>query len=105
MFFYTVRCEFDDGAIADRWLDWMRREHLRDVCAAGALSGTALRLDGQPTTCECRYEFESRTDFEAYERDHAPRLRQEGLELFPPELGLRYSRSTAEGVARAERGG
>ena len=96
MFAYTVRCEFDDPAVAQRWLAWMEREHLADVCAAGALRAEVVKFDGQPTCCEARYLFASRAAFQAYERDHAPRLRAEGLKRFPPELGLRYSRTTGE---------
>ncbi len=98
-FAYTVRCTFDDPAIAIEWLDWIRREHLDDVIAAGATGGDVVRLDGEPCRCEVRYRFESRVAFEAYERDHAPRLRQIGLASFPLELGLHYERSTGEIVS------
>lgn len=37
-----------------------------------------------------------RACFETYERDHAPRLRAEGLARFPVESGIRYSRSLGE---------
>ena len=94
---YTVRCRFQDAEVAELWLTWLRDRHLQDVCDAGAESGDVVRLDpvGQEgdVVCEARYTFASRQAFEAYERDHAPRLRQEGLELFPLSLGLSYSRS------------
>ncbi len=96
MFAYTVRCEFDDPAVAERWARWIADEHLAEVCAAGAAGGDLVRLDGNPPCCEVRYRFASREAFEAYERDHAPRLRSEGLAKFPLELGLRYERSTGE---------
>ncbi len=99
MFAYTVRCEFDDAAVAQRWLEWMEREHLADVCAAGARRAEAIRFDGAPASCEVRYLFDSREAYEAYLRDHAPRLRAEGLKRFPPELGLRYTRTTGDVVA------
>lgn len=93
---YTVECTFTDPALADAWLEWLRDGHLADVCAAGAVSAVAQRLDGEPHRCEARYRFPSRQAFEAYERDHAPRLRAEGLERFPLELGLAYRRSVGE---------
>jgi len=99
MFAYTVRCEFDDAEVAQRWLAWMEREHLADVCAAGARRAEAIRFDGAPTCCEVRYTFDSREAYETYVRGQAPRLRAEGLKRFPMELGLRYSRSTGEVVA------
>lgn len=101
MFAYTVACTFTNPDVADRWLDWLREEHLADVCAAGALDARAVRVDGDAIRCEARYHFADRAAFEAYERDHAPRLREEGLEKFPLDLGLTYERSTGEVVATA----
>ena len=97
-FAYTVSCTFSDPAVADRWLAWLREEHIDDVCAAGALQGEVVRLDGEPIRMEVRYRFASRAAFEAYERDHAPRLRDEGLSRFPLSLGLEYSRTTGEAI-------
>ena len=99
-FAYTVSCTFDDPAVADRWIEWLESEHLADVCAAGAADAEVVRLDGEPLRCEVRYHFASRADFETYERDHASRLRAEGLDRFPLSLGLTYTRTTGEVVAR-----
>lgn len=100
MFAYTVRCTFDDAEIAERWVQWLAQEHLADVCAAGAVDAEVVQLDssGESGTviCEARYHFTDRSAFETYERDHAPRLREEGLSKFPLSLGLRYERSTGE---------
>jgi hypothetical protein len=49
-----------------------------------------------------RYHFPSREAFAAYERDHAPRLRADGLRRFPPERGVSYRRSV--GVVRLTAG-
>lgn len=106
MFSYTVACTFDEAAVADEWIAWLRDEHLRDVCDAGALDAEVTRCDsasGAGTRCEVRYHFESRAAFERYVREHAPRLREEGLKRFPPERGLSYERSTGEVVARHSR--
>ena len=101
MFAYTVSCTFTDAGVAEQWERWLREEHLADVCACGASAARLVRLDGPEIRYEARYEFASRGDFDAYERDHAPRLRAEGLERFPLELGLRYERSTGDVVAGA----
>ncbi|MEO1086369.1 MAG: DUF4286 family protein [Acidobacteriota bacterium] len=93
---YTVSCTFTSPDVASRWLGWLRDGHLADVVDAGAESAYAVRLDGSPVRCEARYTFATRAAFEAYERDHAPRLREEGLALFPLDLGLEYSRSVGE---------
>ncbi len=100
MFAYTVSCEFDDAAVADEWVAWLRDEHLADVCRAGATDAAVIRLDGAPVRCEVRYRFPARVAYERYEREHAPRLRAAGLDRFPLERGLRYHRSTAEVVGQ-----
>lgn len=96
---YTVSCSFTDPAVAGRWMDWLRDGHLADVVAAGAESAYAVKLDGDPVRCEARYTFADRAAFDRYEREHAPRLREEGLSLFPLDLGLSYSRSVGEIIA------
>ncbi|MCH9647664.1 MAG: DUF4286 family protein [Deltaproteobacteria bacterium] len=99
---YTVACTLAHQQIADRWLAWLRDGHLEDVLRAGALSAEVFRMDGEQGSTEVRYEvryvFASRAAFDAYERDHAPRLREEGLSLFPLDLGLAYQRSVGESV-------
>lgn len=101
MFAYTVRCTFENEDVAERWLKWLLDGHLADVCAAGAIDAEAVRLDSQDAiVCEARYHFRDRAAFEKYEREHAPRLREEGLQLFPLELGLKYEWFT--GAVRAQ---
>lgn len=104
MLLYTVACEFDNVEVAQQWVDWLEREHLADVRHAGALSAAIVRLDGDAIAYQIEYRFKGRSAFEAYERDHAPRLRAEGLKHFPLELGLRYTRSTGEIIALHEPG-
>lgn len=102
MFAYTVACTFTDPDVAGHWLDWLRDEHLADVIAAGATSAQVVEIDGVPEGTiryEARYLYSSREAFERYEKDHAPRLRAEGLERFPLDLGLTYERSIGEVVA------
>jgi hypothetical protein len=93
MLAYTVECEFDDAAVAAPFIAWLAREHVADVCAAGAIDAEIVELDGAPLRCEVRYRFASRDAFAAYERDHAPRLRAEGQRHVPREGGVRFRRS------------
>ena len=104
MIAYTVSCTFNDPAVADEWISWLRDEHLAEVFAAaapGILDAEVIRFDGTPVRCEVRYHFASREAFAAYEKNHAPRLRAEGLKRFPPERGLQYARSLGDVVHRA----
>lgn len=96
MFTYTVACEFTDSEVARQWVEWLKREHLADVCAAGARSAEVVRVDGDTIRYAVLYRFANRAEFDAYERFHAPRLRDEGLRRFPVSLGLRYTRSTGD---------
>ncbi len=98
---YTVACTFTDPEVAESWAAWLRDGHLADVCAAGAIAAQAVKIDGDALRYEARYRFVSRAAFDAYERDHAPRLRAEGLAKFPLDLGLTYERSVGEIVSAA----
>lgn len=95
---YTVTAQADSEAALRAYVDWLTGGHIQDVIAAGALSGTLIRLDPTPESplrAEVRYVFESRSAFEAYERGPAVVLRAEGLALFGPqsEHPLRFSRT------------
>lgn len=99
MYSYTVRCTFQNRVVADKWLEWLADEHIADVLKAGAVSAEIFQLDGG-SIYEIRYRFESRAHFDDYERNHAPDLRAAGLARFPLEMGLEYSRSHGQSLAR-----
>lgn len=103
-FQYTVSATFSTASLAQEWIAWMRDEHATQVIAAGALSAEVVRLDCQDASdsirCCVQYEFASRVEYERYIQDHAPRLRSDGLRLFPPERGIQYVRSAGEVVLR-----
>ncbi|MBL8794771.1 MAG: DUF4286 family protein [Planctomycetia bacterium] len=90
---YTVTATFPDREIADEWLRWLRGGHISEVMAGGATAADIVALDAPPLTYDVRYRFPSREAFERYEHDHAPRLRAEGLQLFPLERGIVYRRT------------
>lgn len=100
MYAYVVTVWFetpDAARLFDAWLQWMTGTHLAEVLAAGASSASLVQRDDvAPFCCEAHYRFPTKLHFEAYLRDSAPRLRAEGLRLFPTEAGIRYSRSTGE---------
>lgn len=98
-YFYEVLATAIDDCAAAEWLEWLHTKHLADVIAAGARSGRVIRLDEPARTLVAQYEFESREAFERYVREHAPRLRAEGIELFGDRLS--YSRRSGEIVGKA----
>jgi hypothetical protein len=74
--------------------------HIADVIAAGAVSGEVIVLDtepGQPARVQSRYTFANRAAFDAYVRDHAPRLRADGLARFGTS-GITFERAAGEVV-------
>jgi len=89
---YTVRMDFDDRETRDAMLAWLRDRHIKDVLASGAESADVTE---SPLTLEIRYRFASRASFAAYERDHAPRLRAEGI-AFLAGRTARFTRSTSD---------
>jgi hypothetical protein len=98
---YAVTAAFVDAAVAEEWLRWLGAGHVAAVLAAGATDAEVVELDGGPgRRFEVRYHFPTREAFARYEREHAPRLRAEGLSLFPPDRGIAYSRTVGE-VRRA----
>jgi Domain of unknown function (DUF4286) len=79
--------------MVEAWLHWLREGHIGAVLAGGALDAEIVALDAPTTTYEVRFHFPSREAFEKYEREHAPRLRADGLRLFHVEKGVIYRRS------------
>ena len=98
MIAYSVTCTFQNESLAREWIEWIETEHLGEVIAAGAIDAEVVILDGNPMRCEARYHFASREQFNIYEREHAPRLRNEGLKKFPLTRGMSYVRSMGEVV-------
>jgi quinol monooxygenase YgiN len=83
MIVYEVRAAVDaDVAEAYRaWLD----PHIREILAIPGFTHAELLVeddDAGRTVLTVRYHLESRSALEAYLRDHAPRLRADGMARF-----------------------
>lgn len=99
---YAVTATCPSGEVAARYISWLVDEgHLEAVRRAGAVSALAVRLD-PPPNAPCKsvrvlsiYHFADRNAFHAYEKDHAPRLRAEGVARFDG-AGITFERSTGE---------
>lgn len=79
--------------LAEAWLAWIRDEHAAQVLATGCFTSAAVERESA-TRIRVRYTAPDRDAVERYLRDHAPRLREEGLRRFPS--GVSYARSTWE---------
>jgi len=97
---YTVAVTFPDAALAGAWLGWLKAGHVAAVMKGGAVSAEVVKLAGMPESYEVVYRFRSRGDFDIYDREIAPGLREEGQKLFPTEKGITYRRQVAEVVGR-----
>lgn len=93
---YTVTVTLLDSDMAERFIDWLRNGHIAEVMTGGATSANICRIDGDEIMYAIEYLFPSRAVFAAYEREHAPRLREQGRKLFPPSHGVVYQRSMAD---------
>jgi hypothetical protein len=103
---YTVRAACKDVPQRGRFLSWLSPNHVAEVMKGGATSVRIVLPDradaAAPAVVETQYVFPSRKAFDAYVRDHAPALRDDGLKHFPPESGVTYSRQVAEIAAELE---
>jgi hypothetical protein len=96
---FSLRIEFEDLTVRDRFLDWLRDGHSAAVVReGGALSGEVSVLDDGAV--EARYLFGSRTDFQAYESGPGAVFDAEGSRMFPVGPGIRLMRSVGERVLR-----
>jgi dipeptidase E len=91
---YVVAATFTDAALAEAWLAWLHGGHLAQVIAAGAVDAEVIELEAaEGRSFEVRFHFPSRAALAYYQSEHAPRLREEGLRLFPVEKGVSYRRT------------
>lgn len=88
MIVYEVRASVED-AVAPAYREWLG-PHVAEILAIPGFHGAELLVeDGEPgRTVYCvRYHLADRGALEAYLRDHAPRLRADGIARF----GTRFS--------------
>ena len=89
MIIYNVTLNIDES-IHDEWLSWIK-EHIPQVLATGKFKKAKLtkvlveeELGG--VTYSVQYTAFSRESLDAYYREDAERLRQEGLKLFADKM-------------------
>ncbi len=83
---YEVALDLDSAIAAD-YLDWLRA-HIREICALPGFLGAALEQVSEPApapgrTGLCvRYRLRDEAALADYLREHAPRLRADGVARF-----------------------
>jgi hypothetical protein len=95
MFVYSVQIAFNSKKLAEDFQHWLKNEHLRHVCEAGALHADLVQWT-DVRQLEARYFFASERAFHDYEQNHAPRLRAEALQRIPTGEQVEFTRRTGE---------
>ncbi|HEX6614463.1 MAG TPA: DUF4286 family protein [Rhodanobacteraceae bacterium] len=86
MIVYEVELDVD-AALADEYLPWLRA-HVQQMLSLPGFEGAEVfeRLEPVPEPGRVgycvHYRLRDRSDFDAYLRDHAPRMREQGLRAF-----------------------
>jgi hypothetical protein len=90
MIIYNVTINVDESIHLD-WLKWMQNKHINEVLATGLFTQAKLvkvlveeEMGG--TTYAVQYFTDSKSKLDDYYHNHAPRLRQEGLQLFGDKM-------------------
>jgi hypothetical protein len=91
---YMVTACLPDEDTRRAYLEWIQAGHLDQVRLGGATTAQLVSISEPATPLEVSsiYTFPSREAFDVYLRDHAPRLRSEGLARFGPKSGVTFRR-------------
>jgi hypothetical protein len=90
MIIYNVTINIDES-VHDKWIAWMQQKHIKDVLATGLFTSARMvkvlvEEDMGGVTYSIQYFVPSRENLENYYKNHAPRLREEGLQLFGDKM-------------------
>jgi len=90
MIIYNVTINIHES-VHDQWMIWMQHKHIHDVLATGKF--TAARMvkvlveeEMGGTTYSIQYTTDSKETLQKYYDEDAPRLREEGLQLFGDKM-------------------
>jgi phosphoribosylamine-glycine ligase len=90
MILYNVTINIHES-VHDKWMQWMQEKHIADVLATGKFSAARMvkvlveeEMGG--TTYSIQYTTDSKETLQRYYDEDAPRLREEGLQLFGDKM-------------------
>lgn len=90
MIIYNVTINIDES-VHDKWLAWMMDEHIPAVMNTGKFTKAKMvkvliveEMGG--STYSVQYFAENKEKLEAYYKEDAPRLREEGARLFGDKM-------------------
>ena len=87
---YNITINIDE-TVHDEWLNWMKTEHIPKVLGTGkfekaTLSQVLVEEDMGGKTYSVQYRSYSREALDAYYREDAEKLRNEGLKKFADKM-------------------
>ena len=90
MILYNVTINIHES-VHDQWMRWMQEKHIADVLATGKFSAARMvkvlvEEDMGGTTYSIQYTTDSKESLQRYYDEDAPRLREEGLQLFGDKM-------------------
>ncbi len=89
MIIYNVTINIDHS-VHNNWLQWMQNKHINDVLATGLFKNArfvkVLVAEDEGATYSVQFFSDSKEKLNDYYKNHAPKLRQEGLELFGDKM-------------------
>lgn len=90
MILYNVTINIHES-VHDQWMHWMQNKHIADVLATGKFTSARMvkvlveeEMGG--VTYSIQYTTDSKETLERYYTEDAPRLREEGLQLFGDKM-------------------
>ena len=90
MIIYNVTINIDDS-VHDQWLSWMMEEHIPQMMELGLFFKAKLvkvliveEMGG--STYSIQYFTENKEKLEEYYKEHAPKMREEGLKRFGDKM-------------------
>lgn len=90
MILYNVTINIHES-VHDQWMRWMQEKHIGDVLATGKFSAARMvkvlvEEDMGGITYSIQYTTDSKETLQRYYDEDAPRLREEGLQLFGDKM-------------------
>ena len=90
MIIYNITVNIEES-VHDEWLEWMKTEHIPKVLGTGkfekaTFSQVLVEEDMGGKTYSIQYRSYSREALDAYYKEDADKLRQEGLKKFADKM-------------------
>jgi hypothetical protein len=90
MYIYNVTINIDES-VHEQWLAWMQKTHIPEMMATGKFTQAKMcrvlvveEMGG--LTYSVQYSVNSKEILQKYYQEDAPRLRQDGLQLFSDKM-------------------